>query len=123
MELFWLFLLLNSKVNDVVNWNAQMILPSNEGGENGSLTGDILNLEKLDYIEVKDLIWNVRGVGGVVCGDRVRNLCKVHNITFLVLMEPLIAASKLASTAKVHGFNLFFYIIAQIKSIFCGIIL
>ncbi|KAI0519722.1 hypothetical protein KFK09_007181 [Dendrobium nobile] len=36
---------------------------------------------------------------------RVKNLCRIHNISVLVLLEPLISMDKLFNTAKILGFK------------------
>ncbi|KAL0928380.1 hypothetical protein M5K25_000257 [Dendrobium thyrsiflorum] len=51
------------------------------------------------------IIWNVRGIGCTSTRLRVKNLCRIHNIPLLVLLEPLIANDKLLSTAKFLGFK------------------
>ncbi|XP_020675110.2 uncharacterized protein LOC110094257 [Dendrobium catenatum] len=45
------------------------------------------------------------GIGGSDSKNRVRNLCRVHNISFLVLLEPFISFDKLTSTAASLGFS------------------
>jgi len=51
------------------------------------------------------IIWNVRGIGCPSSKLRVKNLCRIHNISVLVLLEPLISMDKLVNTAKVWGFK------------------
>ncbi|KAI0530973.1 hypothetical protein KFK09_000522 [Dendrobium nobile] len=72
----------------------------------------VLPLESLDLppipLMVKALLWNIRGVGGSLSKDRVKNLCRIHDIQMLVLIEPLIAASKIDSVKHYLGFDFFF---------------
>ncbi|KAL0912822.1 hypothetical protein M5K25_016231 [Dendrobium thyrsiflorum] len=59
----------------------------------------------LKVLMVKALVWNVRGIGGVNSKTRVCNLCRIHNIQLLVLMEPFISINKLVATASSLGFT------------------
>ncbi|PKU71400.1 threonine dehydratase [Dendrobium catenatum] len=53
---------------------------------------------------VKSLIWNVRGIGGKDSKTIVKNICRIHNIQILVLLEPMIAISKIDNTASKLGY-------------------
>ncbi|KAL0907216.1 hypothetical protein M5K25_025770 [Dendrobium thyrsiflorum] len=59
-------------------------------------------------VMIKALIWNVRGIGGVASKARVRNLCRIHDIQILVLMEPMISIDNLDRTATRLGFTMSF---------------
>lgn len=54
--------------------------------------------------KVKSIIHNVRGVGFLPSRDRMKNLCMIHNINVLVLLETLISSSKLDLTSIYLGF-------------------
>ncbi|KAL0904830.1 hypothetical protein M5K25_026985 [Dendrobium thyrsiflorum] len=57
---------------------------------------------------IKALISNVRGIGGVASKARVHNLCRIHDIQILVLMEPMISTDNLVKTAARLGFSMSF---------------
>ncbi|PKU62019.1 hypothetical protein MA16_Dca012128 [Dendrobium catenatum] len=59
-------------------------------------------------IMIKAIMWNVRGIGGKESKNRVKNLCRIHNIKLLVLSEPMINADKIVETARILGFSMFF---------------
>ncbi|KAL0923122.1 hypothetical protein M5K25_007168 [Dendrobium thyrsiflorum] len=59
-------------------------------------------------VMIKALIWNIRGIGGAASKARVRNLCRIHDIQILVLMEPMISTDNLDMTAARLGFTMSF---------------
>ncbi|KAI0493539.1 hypothetical protein KFK09_023657 [Dendrobium nobile] len=54
---------------------------------------------------INTIIWNVRGIGCPSSRLRTKNHCHIHNISVLVLLEPLISMEKLFSTANFLGFH------------------
>ncbi|KAI0504038.1 hypothetical protein KFK09_014985 [Dendrobium nobile] len=56
-------------------------------------------------VMIKALMWNVRGIGGKDSKNRVKNLCRIHNIKLLILSEPMINADKIVETARFLGYN------------------
>ncbi|KAL0906850.1 hypothetical protein M5K25_025378 [Dendrobium thyrsiflorum] len=61
-----------------------------------------------DTTHMEALLWNVRGIGGRDSKIRVKNLCRIHNIHLLIIIEPLISSNKLDSTAFSLGFPMRF---------------
>ncbi|KAL0925310.1 hypothetical protein M5K25_003631 [Dendrobium thyrsiflorum] len=53
----------------------------------------------------KFLIWNIRGIGCPSSRIRVKNLCRIHNISLLVILEPFISVTKLGTTSSTLGFK------------------
>ncbi|KAL0915584.1 hypothetical protein M5K25_016012 [Dendrobium thyrsiflorum] len=62
-----------------------------------------------EWIAIKSknsiLIWNVRGVAKLDTWSRIRNLCRIHNITLLVLLEPMVHHSKISVCKRQLGFD------------------
>ncbi|KAI0500737.1 hypothetical protein KFK09_018953 [Dendrobium nobile] len=59
----------------------------------------------LEVLMVKSLIWNIRGIGGKDSIVRAKNMCRIHHIHLLVIIEPLISMNKLDITAYKLGFS------------------
>ncbi|KAL0920848.1 hypothetical protein M5K25_007863 [Dendrobium thyrsiflorum] len=55
------------------------------------------------------IVWNVRGIGSLSVKNRIRNLCRIHFIEFLVILEPMISNNKISFVAKVLGFPNYFF--------------
>ncbi|KAL0912360.1 hypothetical protein M5K25_018326 [Dendrobium thyrsiflorum] len=51
------------------------------------------------------IIWNIRGIGCPTSKMRLKNLCRIYNVSFLVILEPLISNTKLDGTARWLGFK------------------
>lgn len=47
----------------------------------------------------KTIIWNARGVGNKPTIRRIKKMIKEHNIKILVILEPMLSQSRLASTS------------------------
>jgi len=66
---------------------------------------ELLELPITLLLMVKALIWNIHGIGNPPSRDRVMNLCRIHNICVLVVLEPLISESKVDNMRFKLGFD------------------
>lgn len=54
------------------------------------------------------LSWNIRGVGNAASLRHLKKLSKIHNISLLVLLEPMFHSSMISSTTQKMGFDSYF---------------
>lgn len=54
---------------------------------------------------ISGLIWNVRGIGKMSSVRRIRKLSKINNLSFLCLIEPLVAVNKSQSVRLALHFD------------------
>lgn len=54
---------------------------------------------------IRVLCWNVRGIGNIASMRRLRKLCRLHNLSALFLLEPMISSDNLSRIASHFGFQ------------------
>lgn len=51
------------------------------------------------------LIWNARGVANLATFRRLQNLCRLHSLSILVLIEPIVVVDRLPQFCSRLGFQ------------------
>ena len=54
---------------------------------------------------IKNLLWNIRGIGNIKSRRRVAKLVKMYNISFIAILEPLHHANKIQEFSNRIGFH------------------
>lgn len=66
------------------------------------------------------LIWNVRGISGVVIQRRLKRLKIMHNIKLMVILEPMVNVNKAEYVRRRLGFETVISNVSQKIWIFCS---
>ena len=66
----------------------------------------LLKLNNPPLLMIKALIWNTRGVASPATSHRLRKILRSNSVSFLVILEPMLDFSTLASFLRKFGFHL-----------------
>lgn len=51
------------------------------------------------------MVWNARGVGNVSTTRRLKRLCRIHSVSVLVLLEPIVSVDSMDSLRDALHFS------------------
>ncbi|KAL0923443.1 hypothetical protein M5K25_007500 [Dendrobium thyrsiflorum] len=73
--------------------------------DSSGMINSICRQNIVELTNCDEALQNNKGIGCPSTRIRLKNLCRIHNITLLVIIEPFIDASKMDSTSSFLGFK------------------